>query len=81
MAIQQQLQIKPLLASVKQTQFMLNKGKNQVWALIKSGEVESFGDRRKRWITTESIEAYVKRELERAAPRKRATAPVGEVVR
>jgi hypothetical protein len=83
----QQLQIKPLIVSVKQAQAMLGgKGHNQVWQLIASGDLESFGTPRKRWIVVESIEAYVARmraaaSVERTTsalpiskPRPRATA-------
>jgi hypothetical protein len=68
MSLSEQLQVKPLRVSVRQARAMLGGiGKNQIWKLIKDGELEVCGTSSKRWVITESLEAFVARERQMAS--------------
>jgi hypothetical protein len=63
----------PLLVSVKKARELLGGvGNNQIWRLIKRGELDVCGSRRKRWVSVSSIQAYVGRQLTAAAAERDA---------
>jgi hypothetical protein len=84
--------LEPLGVSPGQTGRLLNMGQTRVWALIGSGELESYKEGRSRKVTMRSIRARHERQLavargtdlttEAAQPRRRGRplkAPAKEV--
>jgi len=64
-----------LLVSVKQARAILGDiGHGRFWALAKAGEFTLVGSARKRFVTTDSLRAYVQRQVAaaKAAPSKRS---------
>ena len=63
--------LQPLLVSVRKARELLGGiGNNQVWKLVKAGELELVGTERKRWVVLESLHSYVERQ--RAAAKSKA---------
>ena len=54
--------VKPARMSIQRTADYLGSGERHIWDLIKAGELEVVGTRRKRWIITSSIDAYIARQ-------------------
>ena len=62
--------VRPLVVRRKHAMALLdNVSKPTLTKLIRSGAIDSFMEGRIRWITTESIERYVKRKLAAASPK------------
>ncbi len=74
--------IKPLIVSVRQARQLLGgASNNRFWRLVKAGELELIGSKRKRWVLVESLEAYVARQRHAAAasrPKPPASAALDE---
>ncbi len=60
----------PLVASPNQAMKALMVSRATLYALINSGELESYTEGRSRRITIESINAYVRRRLAEEAKRR-----------
>lgn len=75
-----------LVGSVDDVCFILDGGRDEVYELIRSGEIDSFLDGRRRKIVLASVEAYVARRLkaskQKSFERARypARRPDGEIV-
>jgi len=54
--------VRPARMSIRQIADYLGSGERQIWDLIKAGELEVVGTRRKRWVITASADAYVARQ-------------------
>ncbi len=53
-------ELKPLLVSVREARRLLGDiSNNRIWALIRTGELQIVGSRRKRWVVLASINAHV----------------------
>jgi hypothetical protein len=61
--------VKPARLSIQGTADYLGSGERHIWDLIKAGELEVVGTRRKRWVITASADAYVARQP-RQTPKK-----------
>jgi excisionase family DNA binding protein len=67
-----------LVTSVNGACILLNKARDRVYALIKSGDLESYLDGRARRITTASIKDYIGRKLAASKGFERARYPGAE---
>jgi hypothetical protein len=65
----------PLLVRPRVAWLMLGCGNTHGYALLNSGELESFVDGRARWITTASIRAYIARKLAAAGVARTVAEP------
>ena len=69
--------LKPLVTDVPGSQKVLNCGRDQVYDLMRAGEIESYLDGRARRIIIASLEAYVARRREASKQQfERARYPV-----
>lgn len=64
----------PLVATPNQAMQKLLVSRATLYALLNSGELESYTEGRSRRITVDSINAYVKRRLEAEAARRNKAA-------
>jgi excisionase family DNA binding protein len=60
---------RPIVASVNETMATLRIGREKIYQLLNSGELESYRERGSRKILWRSIEAYVERRLKQEAER------------
>ena len=65
---------RPIVASVNETMGTLKIGREKIYQLLNSGELESYRDGGSRKILWRSIEAYIERRLAEEAERRRPTA-------
>lgn len=61
---------RPIVASVNQTMSTLKIGREKIYELLNSGELESYREGGSRKILWRSIEAYVVRRLKQEAERR-----------
>lgn len=61
---------RPIVASVNETMTALGIGREKIYQLLNSGELESYRDGGSRKILWRSIEAYVERRLKQEAERR-----------
>ncbi|OAF05821.1 hypothetical protein AYJ54_02735 [Bradyrhizobium centrolobii] len=61
---------RPIVASVNETMTMLKIGREKIYQLLNSGELESYREGGARKILWRSIEAYVERRLKQEAERR-----------
>jgi excisionase family DNA binding protein len=61
---------RPLVASPNETMITLRIGREKLYQLLNSGELESYRDGGSRRILWRSIEAYVERRLKQEAERR-----------
>jgi hypothetical protein len=58
-----QPEFEPLVCNVRTAEVLLGEGKDRIYALIRSGEIESYLDGSSRKISVASIKARVARKL------------------
>jgi excisionase family DNA binding protein len=61
---------RPIVASVNETMATLKIGREKIYQLLNSGELESYREGGSRKILWRSIEAYVERRLKQEAERR-----------
>jgi excisionase family DNA binding protein len=61
---------RPIVASVNETMTTLKIGREKIYQLLNSGELESYREGGSRKILWRSIEAYVERRLKQEAERR-----------
>lgn len=61
---------RPIVASVNETMAALKIGREKIYQLLNSGELESYREGGSRRILWRSIEAYVERRLKQEAERR-----------
>jgi len=61
---------RPIVASVNETMSALGIGREKIYQLLNSGELESYRGGSSRKILWRSIEAYVERRLKQEAERR-----------
>ena len=61
---------RPIVASVNETMATLKIGREKIYQLLNSGELESYREGGSRKILWRSIEAYVERRLKQEAQRR-----------
>ena len=61
---------RPIVASVNETMSALGIGREKIYRLLNSGELESYREGSSRKILWRSIEAYVERRLKQEAERR-----------
>jgi excisionase family DNA binding protein len=61
---------RPIVASVNETMSALQIGREKIYQLLNSGELESYREGSSRKILWRSIEAYVERRLEQEIARR-----------
>jgi excisionase family DNA binding protein len=64
----------PIVASVNETMATLKIGREKIYQLLNSGELESYREGGSRKILWRSIEAYVERRLKQEAERRGSAA-------
>jgi excisionase family DNA binding protein len=65
---------RPIVASVNETMTALKIGREKIYQLLNSGELESYRDGGSRKILWRSIETYVERRLAEEAKRRGSAA-------
>jgi excisionase family DNA binding protein len=65
---------RPIVGSVNETMTALKIGREKIYQLLNSGELESYRDGGSRKILWRSIEAYVERRLAEEAKRRGSAA-------
>lgn len=65
---------RPIVASVNETMVALKIGREKIYQLLNSGELESYREGGSRKILWRSIEAYVQRRLAEEAKRRGSAA-------
>jgi excisionase family DNA binding protein len=61
---------RPIIASVNETMATLKIGRQKIYQLLNSGELESYREGGSRKILWRSIEAYIERRLKQEAERR-----------
>lgn len=65
---------RPIVASVNETMFTLKVGREKIYQLLNSRELESYREGGSRKILWRSIDAYVERRLKQEAERRGSAA-------
>jgi excisionase family DNA binding protein len=63
-------ELRPIVATVNETMAVLKIGREKIYQLLKSGELESYRDGSSRKILWKSIDSYVERRLKEEAERR-----------